>query len=165
MKKKDELNPESKTKGGVTMALLPLIRKDRSDLARLHRGMDNLFSSFFGDWPALIEQRLWPSVDISDNENELVVTAEVPGCKAEDIDISVQGDTLTISGEKKDSDEKREKGYYYRESSYGSFRRDINLPTDVQTQKVDASCKNGVLTVTLPKSEQAKSVRVKIKGQ
>jgi HSP20 family protein len=147
------------------MALLPIHKRGRGDLARLHHDMDDLFSTFFGDWPAFSERTVWPAIDVADSENEIIVKAEVPGCKADDIDISVHGSTLTISGEKKAEEEKKEKGYYHLERSYGSFRREIGLPGDVNPDKIEASCKNGVLTVTLPKSEREKAVKVKIKEQ
>jgi HSP20 family protein len=93
-----------------------------------------------------------------------VVKAEVPGCKAEDIDISVHGNVLTISGEKKHEQERKEQGYYHIERSCGSFRRDLNLPAEIDTAGIEAECKDGVLTVTLPKTEAAKPVKVKVKG-
>ena len=150
------------------MALVPVHRTDRSrsSLARLHDEMDDLIGSFFGDWDmSFWPRRRWPAIDIADNENEVVVKAEVPGCRADDIDISVHGNTLTISGEKKQTEEKKGKGYYHIESSYGSFRRDLNLPTDIDAGKVKASCKDGVLTVTVPKAEKAKAVKIKVKEQ
>jgi HSP20 family protein len=147
------------------MALLPVHRRGGGDLARLHRDMDDLFSAFFGDWPAFSERKMWPVVDIAEEENAIVVKAEVPGCKAEDIDISVHGNTLTISGEKKAEEEKKEKGYYHIERSYGSFRREFSLPSGVDADGIEASCKNGVLTITLPKSEREKAVKIKVKGQ
>jgi HSP20 family protein len=147
------------------MALVPVHKGGGGDLARLHREMDDLFGAFFGDWPTFSERRVWPAIDVADSENEIVVKAEVPGCKAEDIDISVHGNTLTISGEKKAEEEKKEKGYYHLERSYGSFRRELSLPGDVDPDKIEAACKNGVLTVTLPKSEEAKAVKIKVKGQ
>ncbi|HUW19460.1 MAG TPA: Hsp20/alpha crystallin family protein [Sedimentisphaerales bacterium] len=146
------------------MTLVPLHKRQGSDLARLHHEMDDLFNSFFGGWPTY-EHRLWPAIDVADNEDAIVVKAEVPGCKADDINISVHGSTLTITGEKKQEEEKKEKGYYHMERSYGSFRRDLSLPNDVDTTKVDAACKDGVLTITLPKAEKAKTVKVKIKEQ
>ncbi len=148
------------------MALVP-IRKDRNDLVRLHRDMDDLFSAFFGDWgtPLTTVKQFWPSIDVEDDEHALTVKAEVPGCKADDIDISVHGNTLTISGDKKHQDEKKENGYVYRESSYGSFTRQINLPTEVDPAKVEATCKDGVLNITLPKAEVAKKHKIQIKGQ
>jgi len=74
------------------------------------------------------------------------------------------GNVLTISGEKKAEQEQKEKGYYYVESTYGSFRRELNLPTDVDADKIEAVCKEGVLSITLPKAARAKAVKVKVKG-
>ena len=91
-----------------------------------------------------------------------MVKAEVPGCRAEDIDISVHGNTLTINGEEK---EEKKKGYYHVERSYGSFRRGLTLGSEIDTAKIEAACKDGVLTITLPKSEKAKAVKVKVKSQ
>jgi HSP20 family protein len=127
--------------------------------------MDTLFNSFFEGWdgPFLTRGR-WPVMDIGETETAFVVKAEVPGCKAEDIDISVHGNTLTISGEKKHEEEKKDKGYCHVERSYGSFRRDLNLATEIDADHIEAVCENGVLTLTLPKSEKAKPVKIKIKG-
>jgi len=153
-------------KGGSTMALLPVHKDARGDIAGLHRGLDDMISSFFGDWPGLnFERKLWPAIDVAEDENQITVKAEVPGCNAEDIDISVHGNTLTISGEKKQEQEKKEKGYYHVERSYGSFHRQLVLPGDVETDKIDAACRNGILTITLPKQEKAKATKIKVKGQ
>ena len=146
------------------MALMRTNKRGGSDLARLHSEMDDLFKTFFGGWPTY-EHGLWPVVDVADDDDAIIVKAEVPGCKADDIDISVHGSTLTISGEKKQEEEKKEKGYYHLERSYGSFRRDLNLPSDVEPANVEAVYKNGVLTITLPKAERAKSVKVEVKEQ
>jgi len=161
----DNLKPNERS---ITMVLLPVRRKERErgSLARFHDEVDDLFRSFFEDWDMPILHRgRWPTIDIVENENEFVVKAEVPGCKAEDIDISVHGNMLTISGEKKAEEEKKEKGYSHIERSYGSFRRDFNLASDIDPEKIEADCKDGVLTITLPKSEKAKAVKVKVKGQ
>ncbi len=148
------------------MALLPTRRRERSELARLHNEMDDLVRSFFGEWEMpFFERTRWPAVDVQDKETEVLVKAEVPGCTAGDIDISVHGNMLTISGEKKQEEEKEEKGYYRSERYYGSFRRDLMLPSDIESENIDATCKDGVLTVTLPKAEKAKPVKIKVKGQ
>lgn len=118
------------------------------------KGLDRPFAGY----------KAWPAVDVAEQDDAIVVRAEVPGCKAEDIEISVYGNTLTISGEKKLSEEKKEKGYYHVESTYGSFRRELTLPTDVEQDKIDAVCKDGVLSITLPKAAQAKAIKVKVKG-
>ncbi len=147
------------------MALLTIHRGQRNGLARLHNEMDDLFDSFFKglDRP-YTGYKVWPSIDVAEHEDSIEIRAEVPGCKADDIDISVHGNVLTISGEKKQTEEQKEKGYYHMESTYGSFRREISLPTDIETQKIDAVCKDGVLSVNLPKAEKAKAVKVKVKG-
>ena len=148
------------------MALLPIHRRHGSELSRLHNEMDDLFDGFFKglDRP-LFGYKAWPTIDIAEGEDAVVVRAEVPGCKPEDIDISVYGNKLTISGEKKQEQEKKEKGYYHRESAYGSFRRELSLPTDIDQSKIEATCKEGVLSVKLPKAEKSKAVKVKVKGQ
>ncbi len=147
------------------MALVPISRRHGNGLSRLHNEMDDLFDSFFRglDRP-FSGYRAWPAIDIADKEDSIVVRAEVPGCKADDIDISVYGNKLTISGEKKQEQEKEEKDYYHVESTYGSFRRELSLPTDVDQEKINAECKDGVLTVTLPKAAKAKSIKVKVNG-
>jgi len=147
------------------MALVPFDKRGRNGLARLHTEMDDLFDSFFrGLERPFAGCKAWPAIDVAEEDEAIVIRAEVPGCKAEDIDISVHGNTLTISGEKKLEEEKREKGYYHMESTYGSFRRELNLPTDVDANKIDAVCKDGVLSITLPKAATAKAVKVKVKG-
>ena len=147
------------------MALVPFNKRERSGLTRLHCEMDDLFDGFFRglDRP-FAGYKAWPAIDVAEEENAIVVRAEVPGCKAEDIDISVYGNKLTISGEKKLDEEKKEKGYYHVESTYGSFRRELTLSTDVDQSKIEAVCKDGVLSVTLPKAAKAKTVKVKVKG-
>jgi HSP20 family protein len=127
--------------------------------------MDDLFDSFFRglDRP-FTGYKNWPAIDVAEEKDAIVVRAEVPGCKAEDVDISVYGDTVTISGEKKLSEETKEKGYYRMESSYGKFRRELTLPTDVDQDKVEAVCKDGVLSIKLPKAEKTKATKVKVKG-
>jgi HSP20 family protein len=77
----------------------------------------------------------------------------------------VQGNTLSISGQKKHEKEDKEKGFYYAERSYGSFRRDLTLPSEVEPGSIEASYKDGILTIRMPKSEKAKAVKVKVKSQ
>jgi len=147
------------------MTLVHLNKRNRNGLARLHNEMDDLFDGFFRglDRP-FAGYKAWPAIDVAEEENAIVVRVEVPGCKVEDIDISVYGNTLTISGEKKLEEEKKEKGYYHVESTYGSFRRELTLLTDVDQSKVEAVCKDGVLSITLPKAVSAKAMKVKVKG-
>ncbi len=81
------------------MVLAPYLKRSKNELERLHHNVDDLFSDFFGEWGTRLG-RTWPAIDIIEKPDIIEVTAEVPGCKAEDIDISVQGNTLTIAGEK-----------------------------------------------------------------
>lgn len=147
------------------MTLVPYTKQNRNSLTTLHNEMDDLFDSFFRglDRP-FAGYKAWPAIDVAEDENSIIVRAEVPGCSAEDIDISVYGNTLTISGEKKQKEEKKEKGYYHVESSYGTFRREITLPTDVDSEKVDAAYKDGVLSINMPKAARAKAIKVKVKS-
>jgi len=147
------------------MTMLTLRKKD-SGLSKLHNEIDDLFSSFFGGFEsAAANSYLRPAVDIQDNEKEFVLTAEVPGCKPEDVDMSIQGDTLTITGEKKQSTETNEKGYHHMERIYGSFRRDFTLPGNIDQSKIKASCKNGLLMVTIPKAEEEKPTKIQVKSE
>ncbi len=147
------------------MALVRFERKPRTDLARLHNEMDDLFDGFFRglDRP-FTGYKTWPAIDVAEQDDAIVVRAEVAGCKPEDIDISVYNNVLSISGEKKETKEEKNKGYYHMESVYGSFRRDINLPSDVDNGKVEATCTDGILSIRLPKAEVSKAVKVKVNG-
>ena len=149
------------------MAIVPWTRRNRNELSPFRTHMDDLFEGFFRglDRPlSLFSERAWPAIDVAEKDDAVVVRAEVPGCTPEDIDISVYGNTLTLSGEKKESHEDKGDGYYHMESTYGSFRRDISLPAEVDQDKVEAVVKDGVLSVTLPKTEKSKAVKVKVKG-
>jgi HSP20 family protein len=127
--------------------------------------VDRLFDSFFGrrwplgfgwDLPFAERSELGPSVDIIDRDDEVVVRAGLPGFKKEDIEISVSGNLLTISGET-GSEEKEEQDDYYRsEISHGAFSRTLALPVEVDESKAKASMKDGMLELTLPKIERAR---------
>jgi HSP20 family protein len=106
-----------------------------------------------------------PSIDMYETDTELTVKAVMPGVKAEDLDINVTGDSLTIKGESKVEEEKKEKDYYYRECRYGTFTRSLNLPSGLKTDKVDATLDGGVLTLSIPKAESAKPKTIKVKAK
>jgi HSP20 family protein len=108
-------------------------------------------------------EEIVPTVDILENNGDIVVKAELPGVKKEDIDISLTDDTITISGEKKKEEEVKKKDYYRYESSYGSFCRTFSLPSEVQSDKAKTKMKDGVLEVRIPKTEEAKKKEVKVK--
>ncbi len=133
--------------------------------------MNRLFDSFFRGFD--VEPfggrgaTFSPKVDVVETEKQFAVTAELPGIDEKNIDVSIGRDSVTIKGEKKIEKEDKGKDYYRMERSYGSFSRTIPLPVEIETEKVDAEFKKGVLTVTLPKSAKAvkavKKITVKAK--
>jgi HSP20 family protein len=140
--------------------------KPFKELERMRREMDRLWDSFFEGRPGREVEEVgeWlPTLDLSETENDLVVKAEIPGIDPKEIDISLANEMLTIKGEKKQEKEEKEENYHLIERSYGSFVRTIPLPREVQGDKISASYKNGILKVTLPKSEEAKKKEIKIK--
>jgi HSP20 family protein len=133
---------------------------------RIRREMDRLWDSFLEGRPIRrAEEGLdWlPSLDVSETKNDLVIKAELPGMDSKDIDISLSNGFLTIKGEKKQEKEEKDENYHLIERGYGTFTRSVRLPREVQSDKITASFKNGVLRVTLPKSEEAKKKEIKIK--
>jgi HSP20 family protein len=109
--------------------------------------------------------RPWsPAVDIFETENELVLKADLPEVDTKDVDVRVENQTLTISGERKFESDKSEKGFHRIERSYGNFTRSFTVPNAFDTSNVAAAFKNGVLTVKLPKKEAAKPRQIKIEA-
>jgi len=135
----------------------------------LQREMNRLFSDFshnFG-FDILSEQegfagQFQPTVDVSETDKEIRVTAEIPGLEEKDFDLTLSGNNLIIKGEKKVERETKDEQVFRRESSYGMFRRSIPLPTEVDEEKVAATYKNGILKITLAKSASAKKSGKKI---
>lgn len=145
-------------------ALAPFRGRNWNQLANLDNFFDELAGRFFSDAAPSGEGFWVPPMDVAHNEDEVTIRSELPGMSADDVDISVQGNTLTISGEKKETQEGSE-DYYHRETRYGTFRRSLTLPADVDTDKVEAACKDGVLTVKIPKSEKAKPRKISVKHE
>ena len=133
--------------------------------------MERHFGEVFGRsllpsiWRRLpVEQMAWaPVVDVFEKGDKFVVKAEVPGMKEDDIHVSVEGDMLTIRGEKKTESEIKEEDYYRSEHSYGSFFRSVALPSTIDASKIEAEYENGVLEVTLPKKPEVKPKKVAVK--
>ncbi len=103
-------------------------------------------------------------LDVSETENEFVIKASLPGVKPEDVQITVHGDTLTIRGECKAEEEKKGEQWHLRERRFGSFQRSVTLPVPVSSDRADARYEHGVLTLTLPKAEEARPRQIKISG-
>ena len=119
-------------------------------------------ASIWGRLPG--EQGSWvPALDVFEKDNKLIVKAEIPGIKPEDINVSVEGDTLTIRGEKKTESEVKEENYYHSERSYGSFLRSVTLPSTVDAGKIEADYEDGVLQVSLLKKPDVKVKKIEIK--
>ena len=136
------------------------------ELAAIRDEMDRLFDEFFNFVPArrreLLEGEWLPNIDVAETDDNVIVTAELPGVKQDDVSISVLNDVLTLKGEKKEEKEIKRENYHRIERSYGSFQRSVSLPTGVQADKAKATYKDGVLTVTIPKAESAKPKSIKI---
>ena len=139
------------------------------DLEEVERRFEDIFGRSFLPtvWGRLpVEQREWaPSIEVFEKEDKFVVKVELPGMKEEDIDVSVVGDTLTIKGERKAESEVKEEDYYCCERSYGSFLRSIALPSHVDANKIEASCEDGVLEVSLPKVPEVKPKKIAVSAK
>ncbi len=147
-----------------------------SPMGAREREIDRMFENFpFFHWPRLRalesfrfprELRLQaPSLDMYEEEHDVVVKAEMPGMTKDDIEITLSDSTLTLKGEKKKEEEVKEKDYYRCEREYGSFLRTVELPAEVKTDGVKATFKDGVLEIRLPKSEEAKKKEVHVQVQ
>lgn len=127
--------------------------------------MNRLFNWAFGgrgDVSALSSNWL-PAVDVYEDDDAFHIRADLPGLKSEDIDITLDNNTLSISGEKKNENETKEENVYRSERYYGKFLRSIELPSAVDTSKIEANYKNGVLEIAVPKTEEARPKQIKIK--
>ena len=136
-------------------------------ISSLQGEMNRMFDQFFKSWefPEIgFETGTWaPPIDLAETNDKVIVRAEIPGIDPKEVDISIQGDTLTIKGEKKEEKEEKGENFYRLERRYGSLLRSIDLPSSVDTNKVTAECKNGVLEITLQKKEEVKPTQITVK--
>ena len=134
-------------------------------LSSLPTEMNQVFERFFGpDWDteAPAPSAWLPATNVSETEDSFVVVAEIPGLEPKDIDISLTGDMLTVKGEKKQEKEEKNQRWHRSERTYGSFTRAFRLPASVVADKVSADYKNGVVRITLPKTDESRRREVKI---
>ena len=132
----------------------------------LREAMDRLFDDAFtrpvnlrdGGWSA-------PAIDMYQTDDEVVVKAALPGFQADEVQINVTGDVLTLRGETKHEEEKKERSWHIREHRWGSFERSITLPTDVVADRANADLTNGILTISLPKAEEVKPKTITVKAK
>lgn len=138
----------------------------------LHREMNRLFDDAFqnigtgqqGSQQGGMQQNM-PQLDVHESGNEFVVTADLPGVSGSDIDLQIEGDVLTIRGERRNQQERDEQGYHVMERSSGSFQRSLRLPFEPDPDKVTAECQHGVLTIHVPKEgQQQRSKRIEVRG-
>ena len=138
------------------------------DLVSLRDVMDHLFEDSFvrprWGWVAPMHAANL-AIDMYETNDQVVVKAALPGVKPEEIEITITGNMLTISGESKEESQVKEKDYIRKEQRYGSFTRSVTLPNGLKADKADATFENGVLTLQVPKSEQVKPKTIKIKSK
>ena len=138
-----------------------------NNVVTLRDAMDHLFSDSFvrpRSWAPDVPELAVP-VDMYETKDDLVVSAQIPGIKPEDVQVTVTGDTLSIKGETTSDGKVDEAGYYRRERQYGAFDRTLSLPVPIQADKAEARFADGVLTLTLPKAEEIKPKTIKVKAQ
>jgi len=136
------------------------------EMMTLREAMDRLFDDAFTRPLNLKDGGLSaPAVDMYQTDDEVVVKAALPGFKADEVQINVTGDVLTIRGERESDEEQKEKSWHIREQRWGSFERSISLPTDVVSEKAQADFDNGILIITLPKAEEVKPKTITVKAK
>lgn len=156
-----------------TRSALPGRYPGRHALESLHRDMDRMFEDFWRGMDRPFGQAVsgfganMPAIDQSEDDKACYIAVELPGVDEKDVDVSLADNVLTISGERKSEKEEKEKNYYLKECSYGSFRRSITLPAEVDDKKIKATFDKGVLKITLPKSTaaQKKAKRIAISAK
>jgi len=142
-------------------------KRDGHEISGLQDELNEIFESVLAPWQDnnFPSKKFWPEIDIRENEKEITITADIPGMKAEDIDLKISADHLTISGEKTSQSAEKGERVFRKERSYGSFQRSFPLPAAVVEEKISADYLQGVLTIVLPKlapSQQSrKSIPIK----
>ncbi|UCH81766.1 MAG: Hsp20/alpha crystallin family protein [Nitrospiraceae bacterium] len=147
---------------------VPVKRQVHDPVSLMRSNMESLFDDFFKGFelepffgPDISSYS--PKVDVKEGDKEIKVLAELPGMDENDINVTLNRDSLTLRGEKKEEKEDSDKGYHRLERSYGSFCRTIPLPVEIESDNVSASYKKGILTITIPKSKKAIEGKKKIK--
>ena len=135
------------------------------EMMSLREAMDRLFDDAFTRPISVSGVSGMPAIDMYQTNDDVVVKASLPGLKADDVDITITGETLTLRGEFKQENEQKESSYHMREQRFGSFERSILLPTDVEANKAKADFENGILTITMPIAEAVKPKSITIKAK
>lgn len=157
------------------MALVPWRRQGSSLPTRpaadpfeaLHREMDRLFEEVSRGWLAPLgaqEVTFLPPIEVTETDDAIRVTAELPGIEEKDFELNLEGDVLTLRGEKRAESEEEKEGVHYREISYGRFERRVQLPAEVDADNAQAEFKNGRLVVTLPKVAKSSARKIEVRA-
>jgi HSP20 family protein len=131
----------------------------------LRQGMDRLFDDAFvrpTSWQSWMAGAQPLALDLYETDDHCVIKAAIPGVRAEDVEVTVQGNVLTIRGQTESEDEQKKNSYHLRERRYGSFFRQVQLPVSVDTEKAEAKFDNGILTLRFPKTEEARERRIQV---
>ena len=145
----------------VRFADQKLFRNPWADFERMRRELDALFQGTGAE--AGERATVFPALNISEDSTRLYVRAEIPGVPASEVDISIEGDTLTIRGERKTCPADEKRSYHRRELECGRFSRAVTLPAKVQVDKIEAKAADGIITITLPKAEAVTPRQIKVK--
>lgn len=141
----------------------PEVARPGWELDRLQKEMNRLFSDFWGRGMSPFRVGVYPAVNVSEDTKNIYVRAELPGMKPDDLEISVEGDTLTLRGERKLAQAGETMNYHRREREGGRFRRVLTLPTKIDPGAVDAFFKDGVLKIVLPKAPEVMPKQIQVK--
>ena len=135
------------------------------EMMTLREAMDRLFDDAFTRPLSLRDSGSAPAIDMFQTDDEIVVKVALPGFKADEVQINVTRDLLTLRGEMKHEEEKKDRAWHIREHRYGQFERSIPLPTQVIADRAKAEFENGILTITLPKAEEVKPKTITVKAK
>lgn len=142
---------------------MALTRWEPRDLFGLRRELDSMFDTFLGRGERFAVA--WtPPMDVTELENEIQIQIELPGMKADDINVSITNNIMTLSGEKKEESERRGEDFHVKERTFGSFTRSVTLPSVVNADKITARFTDGILKISLPKAEEARAKRIEVKA-
>lgn len=146
-------------------AIAPALQRSAAHVfGPIQREFNRLFDELGSGWEAFTDMRLAPSMDVVDTKDALAVLVELPGLSRDDVKIAIDGDMLTISGEKKAEKETKENTYRLVERTYGEFSRSIYLPRSIDAANITAKMDNGVLKITAPKKPEARTQTVPIQS-
>jgi len=159
LEERPEKKPVIKTKKNKTTKEMPI--KKETPIEKKEKASPPKKES--EDWLAESEGQL--TIDVYQTPNEIVIKSTIAGVSPEDIDISITNDMITIKGRRQKDEEVKEEDYYYQECYWGPFSRSVILPVDVEVDRADASMKNGILTIRLPKVEKVKTKKITIKAE